>query len=77
MGGDSVSVRQTDAGQPLAAVTAAWLVIHRAAAGTHRESRRMSSVWRWRRDPLVDLMLAGQRVLARQLGSSRVTDFNG
>ena len=60
------------------------LVIHGAAAGTHRESQRMSSAWRRReRDPLVGLMLAGQQsrpvghVLARQLGDGGATDFNG
>jgi len=46
MGGDSMSVSQTDAGQPLAA--AAWLVIHGAVAGMSRESLRMSSAWQRR-----------------------------
>jgi len=62
-GRDSTGVSQTDAGRPLAAAAAAWLVIHGAEAGTRRESRRMSSVWRrqWQRDPLVGLRLAGQQ----------------
>ena len=45
-GRDNTDVSQTDAGRPLAAVAAAWLVIHGVAAGTRRELRSMSSAWR-------------------------------
>jgi len=39
-GGDSAGVSQTDAGWPLAAAAAAWLVIHGVAAGMRREWQR-------------------------------------
>ena len=39
-GGDSAGVSQADTGQPWAAATAAWLVIHGVAAGTCREVQR-------------------------------------
>jgi len=47
-GGDSAGVSQTDAGRPLAAAAAAWLVIHGASAGTRRKSQQMSSAWQQR-----------------------------
>ena len=63
MGRDIVGVSQTDAGRPLAAAAAAWLVIH-GAARVSRVTTDILGMVVWH-DPLVGLMLAGQQFRPR------------